>query len=573
MDHSSVVPGIPAGADALPPLAVPASSALPAGAAVPTSVTVPASATATATATASPSAVVPPGDASGNAGNVEEAAPAPRLWRVFVCLLLVTFLAALDQTIVATALPTIVGELGGLEHMSWVVAAYALAAAVAMPVFGKLGDALGRKSLLLGSIVVFLAASMFCGLAQDIVQLVLARALQGLGAAGLMILSQAVVADLVPPRDRGRFLGPLGSVFGIATVISPLVGGTLTDGAGWRWIFWLNLPLGIVAFVLAVTSLRLPKRRLSAPLDVTGTVLMTVTTTALVLIGTWGGTLYGWASPVILGLVAFTLVGTFLFVLAERRAADPLIPLGILADRTVLVAGGLSLVVGAGLFSVVSYVPSYMRMVYSMSATEAGLFLVPLTLGLLATNVGTGFLISRFGRYKIFPVAGTALAAVSMLLLGSMTPQTPAWALGVYLVLLGLGVGCFMQVSITAVQIAVPQSSVGTATSTVVFVREIGVTVGAAVIGSVFAARVAAALGSVPGGAGDPSRLTPEEVAALPSAGRALVATAYADGLVPMFLWLAGIFGAGLVLALLLKERPLTGTPVPNEDGEAGGAA
>ncbi|MEU4832469.1 MDR family MFS transporter [Streptosporangium sp. NPDC023615] len=558
MDHSPVVPGLPAGADALlPPSAVPAPPALPAGAADPAPGT------------------VPPGNATARAATTTTTAsagdtvPAPRLWRVFVCLLLVTFLAALDQTIVATALPTIVGELGGLEHMSWVVASYALAAAVAMPVFGKLGDALGRKSLLLGSIVVFLAASVFCGLAQDIVQLVLARALQGLGAAGLMILSQAVVADLVPPRDRGRFLGPLGSVFGIATVISPLVGGTLTDGAGWRWIFWLNLPLGIVAFVLAVTSLRLPKRRLSAPLDVTGTVLMTVTTTALVLIGTWGGTLYGWASPVILGLVAFTVLGTFLFVLAERRAADPLIPLGILADRTVLVAGGLSLVVGAGLFSVVSYVPSYMRMVYSMSATEAGLFLVPLTLGLLATNVGTGFLISRFGRYKIFPIAGTALAAVSMLLLGSMTTQTPAWALAVYLVLLGLGVGCFMQVSITAVQIAVPQSSVGTATSTVVFVREIGVTVGAAVIGSVFAARVAAALGPVLGGAGDPSRLTPEEVAMLPPAGRALVATAYADGLVPMFLWLAGIFGAGLVLALLLRERPLTGTPGPDEGGEA----
>ncbi|MEV4745874.1 MDR family MFS transporter [Streptosporangium sp. NPDC049248] len=487
-------------------------------------------------------------------------APAPRLGRVFVALLLVTFLSALDQTIVATALPTIVGELGGLEHMSWVVAAYALAAAVAMPVFGKLGDALGRKSLLLGSIVVFLVASVLCGVAQDIVQLVLARALQGLGAAGLMILSQAVVADLVPPRDRGRFLGPLGSVFGVATVVSPLIGGTLTDGAGWRWIFWLNLPLGIVAFALAATSLHLPKRRLSAPLDVTGTVLMAVTTTALVLIGTWGGTLHGWASPTILGLGAFAVLGTFLFVLAERRAADPLIPLGILADRTVLVAGGLSLVVGAGLFSVVSYVPSYVRMVYSMSATAAGLFLVPLTLGLLATNIGTGLLISRFGRYKIYPIAGTALAAAAMLLLGSMTTQTPSWLLAAYLVLLGLGVGCFMQVSITAVQIAVPQSSVGTATSTVVFVREIGVTVGAAVIGSVFANRVAAGLGPALAGAGDPYRLTPEAAAALPPATRALVAGAYADGLVPMFLWLAVVFGAGLVLALLLRERPLTGS-------------
>ena len=315
-------------------------------------------------------------DVLGSGSPTTEAGPVPvparQLRWIFICLLLVTLLAALDQIIVATALPTIVGELGGLGHMSWVVIAYTLAMAIAMPVYGKLGDVFGRKRLFLAAIALFLLGSALCGFSQNLPQLIAFRFLQGLGGAGLLVSSQAIVADVVPPRDRGKFLGPIGSVFGLATVISPLIGGALTDAASWRWIFWLNLPIGAIAFGLAAAALRLPRRSRTTALDIWGIVVLTVTTSCLVLVCTWGGTEFAWTSVTMMTLMAATIGGVGVFAFVERRAADPLIPLRLLGNRTVLIAVGLSLVIGAGLFGVISYIPSYAQMVYATGATSPG---------------------------------------------------------------------------------------------------------------------------------------------------------------------------------------------------------
>jgi EmrB/QacA subfamily drug resistance transporter len=507
------------------------------------------------------------GSSTPQTGHVRPAARQLR-W-IFICLLLVTLLAALDQIIVATALPTIVGELGGLGHMSWVVIAYTLAMAVAMPVYGKLGDVFGRKRLFLTAITLFLIGSALCGFSQNLPQLIGFRALQGLGGAGLLVSSQAIVADVVPPRDRGKFLGPIGSVFGIATVASPLIGGALTDAASWRWIFWLNLPIGVVALSLAAAALHLPRRRRTTPLDIWGIAVLTVTTSCIVLICAWGGTEFSWGSATILALIAAAMIGVAVFVVVERRAADPLIPLSLFRDRTVLVAIGLSIVIGAGLFGVISYIPSYAQMVYATGATTAGMLLLPLTAGIIVANISAGLLISRLGRYKVFPVVGTLVAAAAMLLLTTMTASTPIWLLALYLTLLGLGVGSFMQVAVVAVQNTVSTSVVGTATSTVTFFREIGVTIGAAVIGGAFGARLAAGLpANLPTGL-DAAHLTPKAAETLPAGVRAVVSTAYVDALVPLFGWIAALFAGGLALAVLLPRRDLRKHQVSDASGGA----
>ena len=321
--------------------------------------------------------------------------PDRRFWAVYASLLVVMFLSAMDQTIVGTALPTIVGDLGGAAHMAWILTAYTLAITVAMPVYGKLGDLVGRKNLFLVAIGLFLAGSALCGTAGTMTQLIVYRFIQGLGGGGLMISSQAITGDLIPPRVRGTYMAPMGAMFGIASILGPIIGGWLTDSVSWRWTFWINLPLGVLAFAAIAVVLRLPSRRLTSPIDWWGLVLMNAGAVAIVMMATWGGNQYAWTSPVIIGLGAVGAVCWGLFAFAQTRAADPILPWSILTNRTFVVATVVGMLAMGGMIGVMSYLPTYLQMVYGYSATVSGLLLVPMTIGMLAASILSGVLVAR----------------------------------------------------------------------------------------------------------------------------------------------------------------------------------
>lgn len=494
----------------------------------------------------------------------------PRIGWIFTSLMLVMLLASLDQTIVGTALPTIVGELNGLEHMSWTITAYTLALTVAMPVYGKLGDLVGRKNLFLVAISLFLLGSALCGLAQDMISLVLFRGVQGLGGAGLMIMSQTIIADVVPAKDRAKYMAPIGAVFGVSSVAGPLLGGWLTDSAHWRWVFFINLPLGVVALLVAAITIKLPKRRNTASIDYAGMVLLAVAITGLVLVTSWGGTTYDWTSVTILGLIALTVASTVAFVAVERRVAEPVLPLRLFRNRTFVVTTLLGLVVGAGMMGALAYLPTYLQMSYGVDATESGLLLIPMVVALLVTSIGSGALVTRTGRYKALPVVGTLVAAVGMFAMSTMDLDTPLWQLCLYVAVLGAGLGLFMQIIVLAVQNSVSPREIGVATSSNNLFREFGVTIGVAVLGTIFTSRLTERLGSVlpSGGDGTVGSLTPAAVAALPADVADVVVNAYANALTPMFAWLAPMFLVGTVIALFLPEIPLSSTTALSE-GEA----
>jgi EmrB/QacA subfamily drug resistance transporter len=479
---------------------------------------------------------------------------------IYAALMVTMLLSALDQTIVSTALPTIVGELDGLSHMAWVTTAYILAATVGMPIYGKLGDLIGRRQLFLTALAVFVLGSGLAGFAQDMPQLIAFRALQGLGGGGLMIVSQAIIADLVPVRQRAKFMGPMGAVFGLAAVAGPLLGGWITDNADWRWAFWINLPLGVAALAISAAAIKLPRKRGKVRFDYLGTALMAVAVTSLILVCTWGGTEYDWTSPTILWLGAVTVVSAVLFCVVERRAAEPLIPLRMLRNPVFSLATLIGMIaIGLGMFAVISYMPTYLQMVYGYSATESGLLLIPMVAGMMLTAVTSGALVSKLGRYKGFVVAGMAVMPVGVWLLSTLDPLTPVWVLCAYIALLGAGMGLVMQNLVLAVQNAFPQSEVGTATSSNNFFREIGATVGVAVVGAIFTNRLTdnlAPLASGLGGTGTES-ITPAIVRALPEAVRDQIIDAYADSLLPVFLGLVPVILVGTVLALFLPGRKL----------------
>ena len=498
---------------------------------------------------------------------------APRVGWIFASLMLVMLLAALDQTIVGTALPTIVGELHGLEHMSWTITAYTLALTIAMPVYGKLGDLVGRKQLFLVAIALFIAGSALCGFAQGMVEFVLFRGLQGLGGAGLMIMSQTIIADVVPAKDRAKFMAPMGAVFGVSSVAGPLIGGWLTDSVDWRWVFWINLPLGVAALAVSALTIHLPKRRNTARIDYAGMVVLALALTALVLFTSWGGVEYEWGSPVILGLAVASAVLAVAFVLIERRAPEPVLPMRLFRNRTFVVTTLLGLVVGAGMMGALAYLPTYLQMAYGVDATESGLLLLPMVMTLLVTSIGSGAVVTRTGRYKALPVVGTLVAAAGMFLMSTLTLATPLWQLCVYVAVLGAGLGLFMQIIVLAVQNAVHPREIGTATSSNNLFRELGVTVGVAVLGTVFTGRLTERLGALlPGGAvaggHGTSSLTPEVVRSLPADVADGVVNAYAESLTPIFLWLVPMFLIGTVIALFLPEVPLASTTAVGE-GEA----
>lgn len=479
-------------------------------------------------------------------------------------LLLGMLLAALDQTIVSTALPTIVSDLGGLEHLSWVVTAYMLAATAATPLWGKLGDQYGRKRLFQTAIVIFLIGSALCGAAQDMPQLIGFRALQGLGGGGLMVLSMAIVGDLVPPRERGRYQGLFGAVFGATSVLGPLLGGLFTEHLSWRWVFYVNLPVGAVALLVIAAVLRIPRRAERHVIDYLGTFLIASVATCLVLVASLGGTTWDWDSAQIIGLCALAVLLLVAFVPVERRAAEPVLPLKLFRVRTFTLSAVISFVVGFAMFGAMTYLPTFLQVVKGVSPTMSGVHMLPMVFGLLLSSTVSGQIVSRTGRWKVFPVAGTAVTTLGLLLLHQLDADSGTGETSAYLLVFGLGLGLVMQVLVLVVQNAVPYEDLGVATSGATFFRSIGASFGVAVFGTVFAGHLGDKLTGALDGAALPSGVSvdglqadPREIARLPASLRPSVLDAYASAITDVFVYAAPVALLGFVLAWFLREDRL----------------
>ncbi|MFC0316038.1 MDR family MFS transporter [Gordonia phosphorivorans] len=488
---------------------------------------------------------------------------------LFIGLMITMLLASLNQTVLSTALPTIVGELDGVDQMTWVITGYILASTVVMPVYGRISDLLGRKPVLLVAIGLFILGSIVGGLAQNIELLIAARVLQGIGGGGLMILSQAAIADVVPARERGRYMGAMGAVFAVSSVAGPLLGGWLTEGPGWRWAFWLNIPLGILAIAACSVFLKLPKKDVTdrPKLDYLGMALVAAATTALVLVVTWGGTTYDWASPQIIGLIVATVVLAVLFCLAEMRAEHPVIPMALFSDRNFVLTTIAGLMIGVAMFGALGYMPTYIQMVTGVSATVAGLLMIPMMGGLLVASVTSGQIVSRTGKYKAFPIAGSVLIGVGLGLLSTLTVEDPTWLMCTYLAILGVGIGLAMQLLTLIVQNSFPGAIVGTATAAANYFRQVGATLGSAVVGSIFASRLITILSEKLSSSGadlgaansDDFRkhLTPAGVNQLPDQLRDPIIHAYNDALLPIFLFLVPLAAIALIALLFIEPKPL----------------
>ncbi|MEZ0092221.1 MDR family MFS transporter [Streptacidiphilus sp. EB129] len=509
------------------------------------------------------------GPGAGTAGR--ESSPTPvdpraehrRILIILSALMMGMFLAALDQTIVATALPTIAGDLHGLNHLSWVVTAYLLTSTISTPLWGKLGDQFGRKGLFQAAIVVFLVGSALSGLSRNMAELIAFRALQGVGAGGLIVGAQAIIGDVVSPRQRGRYMGYFGAVFGASSVIGPLAGGYLTEHLSWRWVFYVNLPLGALAVFVISAVLRLPRTRTHHVIDYAGAALLGAAVTAVILLTTWGGSTYGWGSTPILGLAAAAAVLTGLFVLVERRAAEPVLPLALFRNPVFSVANAIGFLIGAVMFGVIIYIPLYLQTVHGASPTSSGLQLLPLICGMLITFITSGRLVTARGRYKIFPIIGTAVMTFGIYLLSLMNPSTGLPVSAAYMFVVGFGIGMVMQILVVAVQNAVPREQLGTATSSTTFFRTIGGSFGVTVLGAVFNNRLAANLPVyLPPAAvhqihGSNITASPAQLDALPAPIRHGFILAFSQSLHVVFLVSVPIGLTAFVLSWFLKELRL----------------
>ncbi|GGT00754.1 EmrB/QacA family drug resistance transporter [Planobispora rosea] len=493
-------------------------------------------------------------------------------------LMLSMLLAALDQTIVATALPTVVGDLGGLDHLSWVVTSYMLSSTISTPLWGKLGDQYGRKRLFEAAIVIFLVGSALCGLSQNMEQLIGFRALQGIGGGGLMVLAQAIVADVVPARDRGRYQGLFGAVFAVSSVAGPLLGGLFVDHLSWHWVFYVNLPIGVVALAVVAAVLPARARTTRHAIDYLGIVFLGGASACVVLLTTWGGGVYPWGGPVIIGLGAGTAVLVLLWWLAERRAVEPVLPLRLFRMRAFSVASMIGFIVGLAMFGSLTYMPLFLQVVQGVSPTMSGLHLVPMMAGMLLTSIISGHTIARTGRYKPFPIMGCAVAAVGLYLLSRIDTGTSTLELSLYLLVLGVGLGLVMQVLVIVVQNAVDFDDLGVATSGATFFRSIGGSFGVALAGSIFTSQLTDDLARLsetvrlPPGFADAVQADPTAVQKLPPEASAAFMDAYSDAIAQVFLLGAPIPLIAFLLAWLLPQVPLRQTTTAADLGEGYGA-
>jgi EmrB/QacA subfamily drug resistance transporter len=472
-------------------------------------------------------------------------------------LIIAMLLAQLDNVVVGTAMPRIVGELGGLAHLSWVVTAYTLAATVSTPLYGKLGDLYGRKKLFVFAIVVFLGGSMLSGAAQSMLQLIVFRAIQGLGAGGLIVSVMAIIGELVPPRERGRMQGYFGSVMAISMIGGPLLGGFVTDHWSWRWAFYINLPLGAVALVLVITTLHLPSRTNPHRIDYLGAALLTAGITAIVLVTTWGGTQYAWGSATIIGLAAFGVLALGGFGWVETHVPEPILPLQLFRNRNFSAIAGVTFVSGFAMFGAITFLPLFMQIVQGASATNSGVLLIPLMIGALVGSQSGGQLITRTGRYKPQLGAGAVLMTGGLLLLTTLDASTSKSMTIVFMVVLGLGIGLLMPVTMIVAQSSVEMKDIGVASSTSAFFRTIGGSFGVALAGAIFSARLGL------GGGSAFAQLNPVQVQQLPAPARAAIGTAVSHAIQGVFWWSAAVAAVAIVLTFVIRSLPLRGLSGP----------
>lgn len=485
-------------------------------------------------------------------------------------------LAALDQSIVGTALPRIVSDLGGLNHITWVVTAYLLTSTASTPLWGKISDLYGRRIIFQITIVIFLIGSALCGLAQSMPQLILFRAIQGIGGGGLMAIAFAIIGDVIPARERGRYSGYFGAVFGVSSLAGPLLGGWITDNISWRWIFYINLPIGIVALVVTSIVLKMPVIKRDAKIDYLGATSIVTGVSSLLLYLNWAGEKYGWTSPTALAFVAVSVAMTVAFVFIELRAVEPIIPMQLFKNPIFSVANAFGFLIGFALFGGAIYLPLYLQTVKGMSPTESGLAMLPMVAGTFSMSIISGQLITRTGKYKIYPIIGSSILLVALYLLNTLHVTTPYWQIAIYAFLFGVGLGLAMMTIITPVQNAVSPRDIGTATSATTFGRSLGGAIGAAFFGAVMTSRLVhyiagipeVAAGSLP--AGEINTNDMNAIHQLPEPLRTEVLTAFTSAVTDVFLYVIPVIAIALVIVLFLKEIPLrTTAPILEQQREA----